>query len=82
MALHPVLLECLVCPKDRGPLLDFEDDGFLYNPRLRLRYPIRDGVAQMLADEAEEVGEEEHADLLAREQAEGIRSTGPQKATQ
>ena len=35
MALDAQLLDILVCPEDKGPLLYFEDDGFLYNPRLQ-----------------------------------------------
>ncbi len=34
MALDPMLLEILACPDDKGPLLYFEDEDALYNPRL------------------------------------------------
>jgi len=34
MALDPKLLEILACPEDKGPLLYFEDEQALYNPRL------------------------------------------------
>ena len=33
MALDPQLLEILACPDDKGPLLYFEGEGALYNPR-------------------------------------------------
>lgn len=42
MALDPMLLEILACPQDKGPLLYFEDEQSLYNPRLRCRYQVRD----------------------------------------
>ncbi len=37
------LLDILVCPQDRGPLL-LIDGEWLYNPRLRRAYPIEDGI--------------------------------------
>ena len=35
MSLDPLLLEVAACPADRGPLLWFEDEDVLYNPRLK-----------------------------------------------
>ena len=52
MALDPQLLEILACPEDKGPLLYFADESILYNPRLRRRYEVRDGIPVMLIDEA------------------------------
>jgi uncharacterized protein YbaR (Trm112 family) len=75
MALDPQLLEILACPQDKGPLLYFEDEDALYNPRLRRRYAIRDGIPIMLIDEAESVGDDEHARLMAKAEAEGLRPT-------
>ena len=75
MALAPQLLEILACPEDKGPLLYFEDEQSLYNPRLRRRYAIRDDIPIMLIDEAETVDEAEHHRLLAKAEAEGIRPT-------
>ncbi len=75
MALDPMLLEILACPEDKGPLLYFNDEDALYNPRLRRRYVIREGIPVMLIDEAETVSEEEHARLIAKAEAEGIRPT-------
>jgi uncharacterized protein YbaR (Trm112 family) len=53
MALDPKLLEILACPDDKGPLLYFADEDALYNPRLKRRYTVRDGIPVMLIDEAE-----------------------------
>ncbi len=75
MPLDPRLLEVLACPEDKGPLLYFQDEDSLYNPRLRRRYAITDDIPIMLADEAETVGEEEHGRLLAKAEAEGIGPT-------
>ncbi|MEU2598083.1 Trm112 family protein [Streptomyces hirsutus] len=38
----------------------------LYNPRLRRRYPIVDGIPQLLPSSGEQVSDEEHETLLAR----------------
>jgi uncharacterized protein len=58
------LLSILVCPADRGPLLLVDD--VLYNPRLRRAYRIEDGIPVLLIDEAIDVGDDEHAQLMAR----------------
>lgn len=75
MALDPQLLEILACPEDKGPLLYFEDEESLYNPRLKRRYAITDDIPIMLVDEAETVSDEEHERLVARAEANGIRPT-------
>jgi uncharacterized protein YbaR (Trm112 family) len=72
MALDPLLLEILACPEDKGPLLYFEDEDTLYNPRLRRRYRILDGIPVMLVDEAETVDEDEHLRLEAKAEENGI----------
>lgn len=73
--LDPKLLEILACPQDKGPLLYFADENSLYNARLHRRYAIREGIPIMLIDEAETVSDDEHARLLAKAEAEGIRPT-------
>ena len=75
MALDPQLLEILACPDDKGPLLYFESEESLYNPRLKRRYAIRDDIPIMLIDEAETVDAAEHERLLAKAEAEGIQPT-------
>ncbi|OBB65971.1 Trm112 family protein [Mycobacterium sp. 852014-50255_SCH5639931] len=59
------LLEILVCPADRGPLL-LVDDELLYNPRLRRAYRIEGGIPVLLIDEARDVDEDEHARLMTQ----------------
>jgi uncharacterized protein len=75
MALDPQLLEILACPEDKGPLLYFEDEQVLYNPRLKRRYDVRDDIPVMLIDEATAVDDAEHQRLLAKAEAEGISPT-------
>lgn len=75
MALDPQLLEILACPEDKGPLLYFADDGFLYNPRLKRRYRVDDDIPVMLIDEAETVAGDEHDRLLALASEQGIAPT-------
>jgi uncharacterized protein YbaR (Trm112 family) len=75
MALDPQLLEILACPDDKGPLLYFEDEDALYNPRLKRRYAIKDDIPIMLVDEAETVTDEEHERLLAKAETQGIQPT-------
>jgi uncharacterized protein YbaR (Trm112 family) len=66
------LLEYLACPEDKGPLWYFEDEDALYNPRLKRRYAIRDGIPVMLIDEAESVSNDEHDRLMAKAESAGI----------
>jgi uncharacterized protein YbaR (Trm112 family) len=75
MALDSQLLEILACPEDKGPLLYFESESALYNPRLKRRYAVRDDIPIMLIDEAETVDDAEHERLLAKAEADGIRPT-------
>lgn len=75
MALDNQLLEILACPEDKGPLLYFEDEDRLYNPRLRRSYPIRDDIPVMLIDEADPVDEATHDRLLAKAERQGITPT-------
>ena len=48
MSLDPLLLDVLACPVDKGPLLWFEDEDVLYNPRLHKSYAVVDGVPVLL----------------------------------
>lgn len=65
MALATQLLDILACPSDKGPLLYFEDEQSLYNPRLKLRYSIVDDIPIMLIDKAETLDDDEHDRLIA-----------------
>ena len=75
MTLDARLLEILACPADKGPLLYFDDEQMLYNPRLRLRYRVEDGIPVMLTEEASTADDAEHARLVAKAEADGLRPT-------
>ena len=46
------LLEILVCPITKGPLVYDKEKQELISKSARLAYPIRDGIPVMLEDEA------------------------------
>jgi uncharacterized protein YbaR (Trm112 family) len=66
MTLNAALLRILVCPIDKRELFYFADEGFLYNPRLRRRYPIANGIPVLLPGRSEPVADLEHIRLVAR----------------
>ena len=60
------LLEILACPKDKGNLIYLDDEEMLYNPRLQMRYEVRQGIPVMLIDEATIVNQVEHERIMAK----------------
>jgi uncharacterized protein YbaR (Trm112 family) len=54
------LLEILVCPVTKGPLIHDKTAGELISLAARLAYPIRDGIPVMLETEARELTQEEY----------------------
>ena len=69
MALDPLLLEILVCPETKKPLLYFEKENFLFCPESRLKYRIEDEIPVMLIEEAERLDEAAAEALIARAKA-------------
>ena len=61
--IDPRLLEILVCPKTKGPLVYNKDTHELLSKKAGLAYPIRDGVPIMLIDEARSLNDDEIAQL-------------------
>ena len=57
--IDPKLLEILVCPQTKGPLVYDREKSELLSKKARLAYPIRDGVPIMLPDEARALSDEE-----------------------
>jgi uncharacterized protein len=53
------LLEMLVCPVTKGPLVHDAERGELVSRSARLAYPIRDGIPIMLEEEARKLTPEE-----------------------
>lgn len=75
MPLDSLLLEILADPNDKQPLLWFESDSLLYNPRRKESYAVTDGIPVLLPSEARTVTEAEHESLMAR--AQDAVETGP-----
>ena len=73
--LNPQLLSILACPQDKGPLFFIADEDALYNPRLRRRYDVRDGIPVMLVDEATTLDDAEHQRIMAKVAAQKIAPT-------
>ncbi|ARF71186.1 Trm112 family protein [Kitasatospora albolonga] len=59
------LLAILACPLDKGPLSLLPEEEALYNPRLRLSYPILDGIPQLLPSSGRKVDADAHEKYLA-----------------
>lgn len=59
MALDPKLVEILVCPVSRAPLVHRRQTDELWCAASGLAYPIRDGIPVMLAEEARKLTREE-----------------------
>jgi uncharacterized protein YbaR (Trm112 family) len=57
--IDPKLLEVLVCPQTRTPLRYDRQRRELISEAARLAYPVRDGVAILVADEARELDPDE-----------------------
>lgn len=58
------LLEILVCPVTKGPLIYDKPNGELISLSAKLAYPIRDEIPVMLEDQAR---------ILSSEEAEALR---------
>jgi uncharacterized protein YbaR (Trm112 family) len=58
-SVDPRLLEVLVCPVTRTPLVYDRARGELISKAARLAYPVRDGVPVMLPEEARPLNESE-----------------------
>ena len=52
---HVKLLELLVCPLTKGPLLFNAEQGELISRLAKLAYPVRDGIPILLPSEARSV---------------------------
>jgi uncharacterized protein YbaR (Trm112 family) len=57
------LLDILVCPVTKGPLIYDKERQELVSKAARLAYPIRDGIPVMLEEEARPLTDEEYERL-------------------
>ena len=53
------LLDILVCPVTKGPLIYLQEKQELISRSARLAYPIRDGIPVLLEEEARTLSNEE-----------------------
>ncbi len=54
------LLQILVCPVTKGPLIFNKAKNELISKSARLAYPIKDGIPVMLEDEARQLADDEN----------------------
>ena len=59
--MDPKLLDILVCPLCKGPLIHRRDEKELVCKADRLAFPIRDDIPVMLEDEARKLAADEQA---------------------
>lgn len=64
--MDPKLLELLVCPVTKGPLLMQRDRSELISRSARLAYPVRDGIPILLESEARTLSDDELDQLPKR----------------
>lgn len=56
------LLQILVCPVTKGPLIYNKANNELVSKSARLAYPIKDGIPVMLEDEARKLADDEYVE--------------------
>ena len=80
MSFDPRLLDgILVCPRSKSPLVRDADALISVDPACRLRYEIKDGIPNMLIEEATEMIPEAWVEVMRRH---GRNSDGALLATQ
>ena len=72
MSLSSDLLDILVCPESKEPLVYFEDEGFLFCPSSRLKYRIDDEIPVMLIEDAERLDDAAAKKLVDQAKKRGL----------
>jgi len=67
------LLDILVCPVTKGPLIYDKENQELISKSARLAYPIRDGIPVMLEEDARPLTDEEVEELRLKDKASNLR---------
>lgn len=57
--MDPKLLQILVCPVTKGPLVYNKASNELISKSARLAYPVKDGIPVLLEDEARKLKDDE-----------------------
>ena len=63
------LLDILVCPVTKGPVIYDKERKELLSLSARLAYPVRDGIPVMLPQEARQISQEEYESLRKKHQS-------------
>ena len=63
LVIDPRLLEILVCPSSKAPLVLSPDRTELWCPASALAYPIRDGIPVLLIDAGRALSDQEREAL-------------------
>lgn len=66
MAIDTELLDLLVCPESKAPVVLDGETLVSTDPATRRRYPIEDGIPVMLVDESEVVPEDEWRTIMQK----------------
>lgn len=64
--MDPELLELLVCPLSKAPLVEDGDTLVSTDAATRRRYRVDDGIPVMLVDESEELDEPAWREIMER----------------
>lgn len=64
--LEKELLDILVCPETKAPLVQDGETLVSTDPETRRRYRIEDGIPVMLIEESETVPEDEWKEIMKR----------------
>ncbi|OIO09820.1 MAG: hypothetical protein AUJ52_05755 [Elusimicrobia bacterium CG1_02_63_36] len=72
MTIDAELLKILACPESKKPLAYFREEGFLFCPDSRLKYPVKDGVPVLIVEEAERLDEASASTLEKRARESGL----------
>ena len=75
MPMDKKLLDILVCPVTKGPLIYDKSNDELISLSAHLAFPIRDGIPVMLEDEARHLTDEEYQAWRKKRPARGESGT-------
>lgn len=66
MAISKELLEILVCPLSKAPLVEDGDTLVSTDRKTRRRYKVEDGIPNMLIEESEELTEDAWTEIMKK----------------
>lgn len=66
MSISPELLEILVCPDSKAPLVEDGETLVSTDPQTRRRYRVKEGIPIMLIDESESLPEAEWKEIMRK----------------